>query len=98
MPDISIGMRLACELLIIAGLIYLGWDKPFHEWMPGSQSQSPPPVTVTAPVPKAPVTSQPGWMHDPNHRTPLDTPHPAAAPASTASGSWLFDKNHHSPL
>lgn len=90
-------MRLLCELIIIAGLIYAGWDKPFHEWLPGSQP--PPPVTVAAPAPKPVATAQPAWMHDPNHRTPLDTPHPAAAPASTAkTGSWMFDSNHHSPL
>ena len=86
-------MRLLCELIIVAALIYAGWDKPFHEWLPGSQP--PPvarPVTVATPIPKAPVTRQPAWMHDPNHGTALDTPHPAAAPASTAkTGSWMFD-------
>lgn len=25
-------MRLLLEILIIAGLIYLGWNRPFKEW------------------------------------------------------------------
>ena len=25
-------MRLLCELVVIIGLIALGWQKPFHEW------------------------------------------------------------------
>jgi hypothetical protein len=26
-------MRLLCEIFIIGGLIYLGWEKPFKEWI-----------------------------------------------------------------
>ena len=26
-------MRLLCELVVIIGLIALGWQKPFHEWV-----------------------------------------------------------------
>jgi hypothetical protein len=25
-------MRLLVEILIIAGLLYLGWDRPFKDW------------------------------------------------------------------
>jgi hypothetical protein len=86
-------MRLLCELFIIAGLIYVGWEKPFQEWLPGST-----PRTATV-APSEPGTTQPAWMRDPNHRTALDTPRPAYSHVSgTPSGSWLFDPNHHSPL
>ena len=30
-------MRLLCLLAVLGGLVYLGWDKPFRAWMPGSQ-------------------------------------------------------------
>jgi hypothetical protein len=25
-------MRLLVEIVVVAGLIYLGWDRPFKEW------------------------------------------------------------------
>jgi hypothetical protein len=25
-------MRFLVEILVVAGLIYLGWDRPFHDW------------------------------------------------------------------
>jgi len=88
-------MRLALGILIVSALIYLGWDKSFHDWLLGSE----PAADITAPVVRAtPPPSQPAWMHDPNHRTALDTPAPANAHAGANGGGWMFDPNHRSPL
>jgi hypothetical protein len=100
-------MRLLCEIFIIGGLLYLGWEKPFRDRLPSSVNPAPPPKTVTvqpAPVPYSTPAPQSGtWMQDPNRHTPLDTPAPAVAhhqPQPSASGpaGWMFDPNHHSPL
>ena len=98
-------MRLLCEILVIGVLIYLGWEKPFKEWI-GQKPEAP--VVVTTPTSRPPpvvrataVPTQPGWMHDPNRRTSLDTSMPGSeASASSASkpGSWMYDPNHRSPL
>jgi hypothetical protein len=103
-------MRLLIEIFVIGALIYIGWEKPFRDWLPNSQ----PAVTATPnaraashPQPRstssATAASQPSgaWMNDPNRRTALDTPHPLAGrpqPTASAAGSWMFDPNHRSPL
>jgi hypothetical protein len=96
---------LLCEILIIGGLLYLGWEKPFKEWI---GQKSTPAVIANTPAPQpilrvSPVPSPPSWMRDPNRRTALDTPAPITStahvqPTASASGSWMFDPNHHSPL
>ena len=72
-------MRLLCELVIVGVLIYIGWEKPFRQWLPNSQPRRHQ-LRPSQPPRDPPLPTQPAWMHDPNHRTPLDTPHPAAAP------------------
>jgi len=55
-------MRLLIEIVIVAGLIYIGWDRPFHEWaarggaitnskihMPAWEDNSPVPGAPAAP-------------------------------------------------
>jgi hypothetical protein len=98
-------MRLLCEIFVVGALIYLGWKKPFKEWI-GQKSE--PPIVAATPSPRpivraTAIPSQPGWMYDPNHRSPLDTPRPnpitaQPQPSKSASASWLFDPNHRSPL
>ena len=89
-------MRFLCEIFVIGGLLYLGWDKPFHERLPkGASDQSvpaaptPPPAVVAIPAPS-------NWIHDPNRRSALDTPQPQ--PAKPSAGSWMWDSAHRSPL
>jgi hypothetical protein len=101
LPFLS-GMRLLCELVVIGALVYVGWEKPFHDWLLGNK---PAPVASAQPRVQvarvSPPPSRPAWMQDPNHRTVLDTPRPALAHSATSpskSGSWLFDPNHKSPL
>jgi hypothetical protein len=94
-------MRLLCEILVIGALIYLGWEKPFREWI-GQKSEAP---VVTTPASQRPIVratavpTQPGWMHDPNRHTSLDTPVPgSSASLPSKPGSWMYDPNHRSPL
>jgi hypothetical protein len=97
--------RLLCEIFIIGGLLYLGWEKPFKEWI--GQKRTPAVIAnsaATQPILHvSPIPSPPAWMRDPNHRTALDSPTPIISnahvqPAASASGSWMFDPNRHSRL
>src|SRR4051812_10462130 len=97
-------MRLLCELFVIGGLLYLGWDIPFRDRLPNQAN----PVAKTTPqtaqrTATAAVTPSGAWLRDPNHLTVLDTPAPAIAPvqpqpAASRSGSWMFDPSHHATL
>src|SRR6267142_1300003 len=96
-------MRLLCEIVVIGALIYLGWEKPFKEWI-GQKAEAP---VVTTPVSQGPIVratavpTQPGWMHDPNRHTSLDSPVPGSASSTSPQskpGSWMYDPNHRSPL
>jgi hypothetical protein len=98
-------MRLLCEIFIIGGLLYLGWEKPFRDWLPSNGKPAAPTKAVivqSAPVPYSTPTTQSGaWMRDPNRHTAMDTSAPNVAqpqPAASRAGSWMFDPNHRSPL
>jgi hypothetical protein len=85
-------MRLLVEIVIIGGLIYLGWEKPFKEWQnqvraavtskheAASQESATAPAAQNAVPQTRPiirVTPQHGaWMWDPNHHGTLDRPSP----------------------
>lgn len=50
-------MRLLVEILIVAGLIYLGWNRPFKEWATKGSAMTSSKIHVPAwednsPVPK----------------------------------------------
>jgi hypothetical protein len=84
-------MRTLLEIILAAGLIALGWEKPLREGF-----------ARTEPVAASQTTPSGAWMHDPNRRTILDTPPPNGvtiqpAPGSSP-GSWMFDPNHRAPL
>ena len=83
-------MRLLVEIVIIGGLIYLGWEKPFKEWQNQvraavtSNQEAASHETVTAPAAQNPIP-QPGpiitspsqhgaWMWDPKRQSTLDRP------------------------
>src|SRR5436305_14891407 len=91
-------MRLLLEIFVIGALIYIGWQKPFTQWIHG-----PPPVVAPQPRPivQAAATPSGAWMRDPNRQSSLDTP--AAKPnysqhSQSAAGAWMWDPNHRSPL
>jgi hypothetical protein len=50
-------MRLLAEILVVAGLIYVGWDTPFKEWTAKGSAMTSTKIHVPAwednsPVPK----------------------------------------------
>ena len=77
-------MRLLCEIFIIGVLIYVGWEKPFREWLPGTGTAKPSVVTAAPdaatprpelrPLVRAAATPSGDWMWDPAHRSTLDRP------------------------
>lgn len=81
-------MRLLAEIFIIAGLLTLGWEKPFKQWA-GQTAEAPAvptpaPMVVAVPPPSAPIVAA--------------TVQPYVRPSVTPSGSWLFDPNHKATL
>ncbi|MFL6515666.1 MAG: hypothetical protein ACJ8M1_11650 [Chthoniobacterales bacterium] len=93
-------MRLLCELFVIGGLLYLGWEIPFRDRLPNNAQ---PVAKSSRALVQQTATPSGAWMHDPNHRSALDTPAPAVAqhqpqPNASRSGSWMFDPNHRSTL
>jgi hypothetical protein len=84
-------MRLLIEVFIVSALIYLGWEKPFRDWLPSHGSG----VTKATPAPA--VQLQPFAR---STSTPATALAPVATPQSAASrsGSWMFDPNRRSPL
>ncbi|HEY4282168.1 MAG TPA: hypothetical protein VGM62_03820 [Chthoniobacterales bacterium] len=95
-------VRLGILIGLIAGLLYIGWDKPYQEWVQQITGRSRNDATQQPPAIRQPTVSTTpsgGWVHDPNHHTVLDKPamaHSAPQPVPSGSGSWLFD--HRSSL
>jgi hypothetical protein len=82
-------MRFILELIVIAAIVALAWEKPMKERLPWTKT---PPQEVRA----TPKPTPPGaWMWDPDRRTALDTqaPNPTFSPYS-----WRLDPNYRSPL
>jgi hypothetical protein len=107
-------MRLMVEMLIIGGLIYLGWDKPFIQWATELRAKVPTKQTAAAAqeTEAAPATPVPGrWLWNPDPGV-LDRPAHSAVgsapsqvtpptPASAIGsqpGAWRSDPNHRSVL
>ena len=68
-------MRLLGEIIIVSALIYLGWEKPFTQWIHGPPPVAP--VTVAPqprPIVRASATPSGEWMWDPARRSALDRP------------------------
>jgi hypothetical protein len=91
-------VRFLIEVLIIGGLISLGWEQPFKGRLEQVQAAvraaaasklKPTVIPQETPVPVAPTA------------TPIPIAQPRAviaAPTPTARGAWMWDEKHHSPL
>src|SRR4051794_33179494 len=92
-------MRLLIEIVVVAALIYLAWDKPFGQRFDDLRGKVSPNEVAEPTATRSP--SPPGaWMSDPSRHSTLDAPEPSGS-ASTLlpkSGSSLLDPKHHSPL
>jgi hypothetical protein len=92
-------MRSVIGILIIGGLIYLGWEQPFkqrydelkaamgaagHALEHPTSSETPRTVPPATPAATATATPQPTV--------------PVSVPAPTPRGAWMWDPNHHSVL
>ena len=95
-------MRFLVEVLIIGGLIYLGWEQPFKTRLEQVQAA----VRAAAHTPERPGPSEtqqtllPKTTPTPT-TTPTAIPQPRltfAAPTPTPRGAWMWDEKHHSPL
>lgn len=73
-------MRLILEIVGVAALLYLGWEKPFQHWIhpppkdiPRSSQSTASLVPPHANPPRAnPLPARGGWMWDKKRTTPLD--------------------------
>jgi hypothetical protein len=85
-------MRLLCEIFIIGGLIYLGWEKPFKEWI--GQKSAQPSLIANTPAPQ-PILRVSPVPPPPSYNTAAVPP---PRPSASVAGSWMFDPNHRSAL
>jgi hypothetical protein len=90
-------MRLACEIILIVGLLALGWQKSFKQWTEdwrGARQAKVMPVRQTTAVNTNTVPRQPF----------VSTSYARAAAAQTrpqptaANGDWMWDPSHHTAL
>lgn len=77
-------MRILIEIVVVAALIALGWEKSFSE----RASELPWISDKIAPVVKAPD----------HPRSSTLNPRPIMTPVPTVSGAWMWDPNHKTPL
>src|SRR5437773_9226634 len=98
-------MRPLVQIVVIGGLIYLGWEKPFKQWVDEMRAK----VTSKQATPASQQTAPTGggaWMSTPDHPGALDRPAGSAiatapspaAPATSRPGAWMWDSNHRSTL
>jgi hypothetical protein len=88
-------VRLACELILIIGLIALGWQKSFKQWTDdwrGMQQTKVMPVRQTTAVPTTTAPHQP-FVNAGYPRTAPPRPQP-----SISNGEWMWDSSHGSSL
>jgi hypothetical protein len=78
-------MRLLLEIIVVAALLALSWEKSFKQRV----SEVPWLGDKIAPIAKAPAQSQ---------QHPKVQPHSIVTPAPTTSGAWMWDPSHKSPL
>src|SRR5438309_10744932 len=88
-PEIPV--RLVCELILIVGLIALGWQKSFKQWTDdwrGMRQTKTMPVHQTTAVNTTSVPRQPFVNAGYTRNAP-----PRAQP-SVSSGDWMWDSSH----
>ena len=91
-------MRFLIEVLIIGGLIYLGWEQPFkgrlQQVETAVRGAAASKIKPTA-IPQEPAAAPAATVTP----TPIQQPRAViAAPAPTPRGAWMWDEKHHSPL
>jgi hypothetical protein len=90
-------VRLLIEVLIIGGLISLGWEQPFKGRLgqvetavrAAASKLKPTTIRQETPVPVAPTGTA----------TPVPQPKVIfVTPTATPRGAWMWDEKHHSVL
>jgi hypothetical protein len=89
-------MRLVCELILIVGLIALGWQKSFKQWTDdwrSTQQAKVMPVRQTTAVNTTTAPRQPfintGYARTASQARPQPT---------GGNGEWMWDPSHHTAL
>jgi hypothetical protein len=86
-------MRGLVELLIVAGLIYLGWNTPFKQRIDQVRAG----VHAAGQVVSREATPFPETAATPEVPTPVPQYRPIIQ-ATPQHGAWMWDPNHHAPL
>src|SRR5439155_5796047 len=92
-PEIPV--RLVCELILIVGLIALGWQKSFKQWTDDWRGMRQPktmPVHQTTAVNTTSVPRQPFVNAGYTRNAP-----PRAQP-TVSNGDWMWDPSHRTVL
>jgi hypothetical protein len=87
-------MRGLIELLIVAGIIYLGWSTPFKQRIDQVRAAvhaAGQAVSKQAATPSAEIAATP------EAATPVPQYRPMIQ-ATPQHGAWMWDPNHHAPL
>ena len=83
-------VRLLVEILVIGGLIYLGWEQPFKERVDQVRARVTGKQVQAAPQEVGPMTPMPT-------RAPRIVPGIVRGP-TPSHGAWRLDPTHRSPL
>lgn len=84
-------MRLFCELVLVAVLVWLGWSTSFHDRVNQMRGIGPTPAPqVRRTTVAAPSTAAP--------RQPFLPAYARTRPSSTPSGDWMWDPAHRNSL
>ncbi|MEP7072258.1 MAG: hypothetical protein ABI839_07715 [Verrucomicrobiota bacterium] len=81
-------MRLLCELFAVAVLVWIGWNKSFHDWTNQARGVPPEPSKTAAAVTADAAPQQPAVV-----RRIVSPP-----PQPTRSGEWMWDTAHRGTL
>ena len=86
-------MRGLVELLIVAGLIYLGWNMPFKQRIDQVRAAA----HAAGQMASKEATPFPEAAATPEVPTPVPQYRPIIQ-ATPQHGAWMWDPNHHAPL
>ena len=88
-------MRLVCELILIVGLIALGWQKSFKQWTDDWRGMR---QTKTMPVHQTTAVNTTSVPRQPFVNAGYARSAPPRAQPSVSSGDWMWDSSHRTVL
>src|SRR5437667_12825959 len=88
-------VRLVCELILIIGLIALGWQKSFKQWTDDWRGMR---QTKTMPVHQTTAVNTTGVPRQPFVNAGYTRNAPPRAQPTVSNGDWMWDPSHRTVL